>query len=192
MSRSELKKQEIEEMSNDLDEFLRKAAERRLARQNQGNTQAPSQQPTSKVVESALAPSVLEPIASETRQGLGPRLQSNIHSESLLGREIDQADDRARARVHEQFDHTVSRLETGLSKPKTDNQQTSKKNIKKKQVASSKEPQVISSYEESRNDMTIERTASKMIATGSMMELLRNPQTLRTAFIASQIFERKF
>ena len=184
-------------MSNELDEFLRKAAERRLARQNQGNTQASSpqannSQPTSKVVESSLAPIVLEPIALEARRGLGPRLQSNIHPESLLGKDIDQADDRVRARVHEQFDNNVSSLETGLSKPKTDNQQTLKKNTKKKQAAPAKEPLVISSYEESRNDMTIERTASKMIATGSMMELLRNPQTLRTAFIASQIFERKF
>jgi hypothetical protein len=40
--------------------------------------------------------------------------------------------------------------------------------------------------------MTIERSASKMINPDSMLELLRDPQTLRTAFIASQIFERKF
>jgi len=191
-------------MSNDLEEFLRKAAERRRARQQSGNAPAPSQgsapsQPSTPIAstpsfsDSKVVPTILEPIAPEPRQGLGPRLQSNIHPESILAEDIDQADDRVRARVHQQFDHSGSSLDKDRTTKSNNPSLPKKKDSKKKtQNLLQDKPLAVSSYEESRNDMTIERSASKMIATGSMMELLRDPQTLRTAFIASQIFERKF
>jgi hypothetical protein len=184
-------------MSNDLEEFLRKAAERRQARQQSGGI-------TKAVPATPEAPANPQPVTApvEQRETLGPRLQSNIHPTSLLTKEIDQADDRIRARIHSQFDNSVSTIDTGRTTKSNESQssnQTTNQPSKKKASKQNKKESVapppeksLSSFEESRNDMTIERSASKMISTGSMLELLRNPQTLRTAFIASQIFERKF
>jgi len=184
-------------MSNDLEDFLRKAAERRKKRQQTGG-------PTATVSTNPEPLTRPEPIAVQQTQRenstpvetLGPRIQSNIHPSSLLTKDIDQADDRIRARIHSQFDHSVSTIDQGRTTQKNEssssNQSNKKKSSKQKKVASASPENAISSFEESRNDMTIERSASKMINPDSMLELLRDPQTLRTAFIASQIFERKF
>ncbi len=186
-------------MSKDLDEFLRKAAERRQKRQ-QATGNAPPVTPQAQPIEKPVTAVVVE---KQPREGsipietLGPRIQSNIHPSSLLTKEIDQADDRVRARIHSQFDHSVSTLDQGSSIKKKESQSSNQAGKKKSAKQSNRAPEASvenpkSSFEESRNDMTIERSASKMINPNSMLELLRNPQTLRTAFIASQIFERKF
>ncbi len=185
-------------MSKDLDEFLRKAAERRKNRQQTGVNPTPVTPQAAPIAQ----PEAIV-VADKPREGLvpketlGPRIQSNIHPSSLLTKEIDQADDRVRARIHSQFDHSVSTIDQGTTVQKKESQSSNQSGKKKtakqsnRDLAASQEKS-ISSFEESRNDMTIERSASKMINPESMLELLRNPQTLRTAFIASQIFERKF
>jgi hypothetical protein len=189
-------------MSKDLDEFLRKAAERRKNRQQSGGNPSPATPqaaPTAQTIAQAEVVVVAEKPreASVPIETLGPRIQSNIHPSSLLTKEIDQADDRVRARIHSQFDHSVSTIDQGTTVKKKESQSSKQPGKKKAAKQSDRESGVaqdksISSFEESRNDMTIERSASKMINPESMLELLRNPQTLRTAFIASQIFERKF
>lgn len=189
-------------MSKDLDDFLRKAAERRQKRQQTGGTSTPVT-PQAAPIPQTIAQAEVYVVADSPREGsvpietLGPRIQSNIHPSSLLTKEIDQADDRVRARIHSQFDHSVSTIDQGTTIKKKDSQ-SNKQPAKKRTFKQSNRDMgtaqevPISSFEESRNDMTIERSASKMINPESMLELLRNPQTLRTAFIASQIFERKF
>jgi len=185
-------------MSNDLEDFLRKAAERRKKRQQPGG-------PATPVSTNPEPPARPEPIAVQEKpresstpvETLGPRIQSNIHASSLLTKEIDQADDRIRARIHSQFDNSVSTIDQGRTtqtKETSSSSQSGKKKSSKqtKKEAAASPKNAISSFEESRNDMTIERSASKMINPDSMLELLKDPQTLRTAFIASQIFERKF
>jgi hypothetical protein len=185
-------------MSKDLEEFLKKAAERRQKRQQSGGV------PASTTSKPEVAPVPQATIAQEKprenqppHETLGPRIQSHIHPSSLLTKEIDQADDRMRERIHSQFDHSVSSIDQGRTTQSKDSQADSSSGKKKASKSTKKQiapPQAnaISSFEESRNDMTIERSASKMINPDSMLELLRDPQTLRTAFIASQIFERKF
>jgi hypothetical protein len=171
-------------MSN-LEDFLRQAAERRKQRersgQQPGQAQPPQQNRPSNVyqpqilqAELVIEPEIIEPeiiepeiISSVSERHLKP-LAPTLSKTDRLAKDIDQADEKMAGRMNQVFDHQVGKL----GKPK-----------KAKPQSKAKTPRL--SDNQPPPEIAVDRPADEVL------EMLRQPQSLRVAFIASQIFNRK-
>lgn len=162
-------------MSDEIQEFLRRAAQRRAQQKLQGMQppapsppQAPKpekrQQRKSKplpsdddVVDAEIASRPLSKVAREVEADLDTR--SFQQRADRLGDVPEQSDERMQQHLHEKFDHQLGRLGSG-TKSVTDQ-------------VSPDGPMSISA------------------APHPLLEQLANPQSLRAAFIFSEIFQRK-
>lgn len=178
-------------MSSDLERFLQQAAERLAKKvreasqppqQNQPGQQPPRrlepQQPRS-IRDAERQPRSLDSDALESdivdaeivespslsqRQPRRPKA-SNIESRPGLAQEISLSDERMAGHVREVFDHEVTKLRK--ASPALD------ANIKG----------------ETEKSIDLQR---RQLDASPLVSMLRQPDSLRAAFIASEIFKRKF
>ena len=166
-------------MSNDLEKFLQLAAERlkEKIQQSQRSQQTPPPvRPSQRLSQSQASESrVIEATVVQSRQ-MGDDPLSSIDTRPSVAHEmrnhlaegISQSDERAAGRVHQVFDHNVSTLPNASNAlqsnaPKSANQTNSAVEVNRRG-----------------------RMASPFL------RMLRKPDTLRAAFIAGEIFRRKF
>jgi hypothetical protein len=177
-------------MSDDLNDFLRQAAARREARkraESQAGGQKPSQPKTPPTVSRQATP------ASPATQSSRPAVLTS-HPDSMESG-IDKADRQREAHRKEVFGQAnapFQRTPPNVGKPKGNKQPQSNKQKRSNSaaptpVATSAAPFVTS--EQPDSETSAARAGS---SSNELLKLLRNPQTLKTAFIASEIFGRKF
>lgn len=168
-------------MSNDLEKFLQQAAERLKEKILQSQAQQhrsqqtpppirPSQRPPQysepRVIEATIIPSLQ--LGDDPLSSIDNRPSITTAMRSHLAEEISQTDERVAGRVQQVFDHSVSTLRTASHALQSNAQVTV--------------DQTNSAVEVNRRG----RMASPFL------RMLRKPDTLRAAFIAGEIFRRKF
>ncbi len=165
-------------MSSDLERFLQKAAERLKDKiQQQESSQRPPSPPPRQrgpggsfagedIVEAKVVSSRLrgdDPLSSiDTRQSVATERPDH------LAQNISQTDERMEGRLHQVFDHSVSSLPSASGALQQNPNRTP--------------DQTDQAIEVNRRD----RMSSPFL------RMLRKPATLRAAFVASDIFRRKF
>ena len=180
----------------DLEDFLRKAAERRNQRQQGGNpNRSPSPPPQSQPApvrqdlassqEEALEPEIIEPEVIEAvvipkkprpiapapqRISDTPTAASTRNKPANLSPGVDQADEKMASHVKSALDHDLGKIDKR----------------KKSQGKLSKKTESVT------NQVTMVNRGQANVVGEDLLAMLRQPQTLKTAFIASEIFKRKF
>ncbi len=168
-------------MSNDLEKFLQQAAERLKEKIQQSQAPQRSQQtppparPSQRLSQSQASDRVVEAAIVQPRQ-MGDDPLSSIDTRPSVGHDmrnhlaegISQTDERAAGRMQQVFNHSVSTL------PNASN--------------------ALQSNAQKPSDQT--NAATEVNRRGRMaspfLRMLRKPDTLRAAFIAGEIFRRKF
>jgi hypothetical protein len=183
-------------MSGNLEDFLRQAAQRRQQRssgggqqgrpsQRQGSGQANSWSPDfveAEIIEAEiLEPNPVESLAPRRRrqasQGNQAPMAKSLPPPRLSSiSEVDQADERMAKHVKEWMDHPVSHL--------SDTQITASKDSPTAATAADT-PNVVA-IDQSTNVQHREQHKSPLV------DILRNRESLKSAFIVSEIFTRKF
>lgn len=172
-------------MSSDLEKFLQQAAER-LAQKAKASGRpasapprpsaaAPSSPrrpepprkrelfaPTAEVIEAEVID--IEERHSRLLREAGSDPLSTIDTRPSLAQSISQADERMGSHVHQVFDHEITQLKAASS------------TLSGSQPNQSDQPTEVSFRATTRNPL---------------IEMLRNPETLRAAFIAGEIFNRR-
>ncbi|MCH2180810.1 MAG: hypothetical protein MK108_02275 [Mariniblastus sp.] len=152
-------------MARDIEEFLRRAAERRK-QQLQGQKQAPAQRPAQRLPEVISEVEIVEPAPSQPmrEQGIAESVRSHINTSDIaehaehLGERIQNVDERVADRLGQKFDREVTRL--GDSEMVTDQAH----------------PQA--------------GLAQASPAAEDLIQMLSSPQTLRQAILVSEILRR--
>ncbi len=165
-------------MADDLDDFLKQAAQRRQQRQQQKNNRPPVVQPVAEPSRSAPprlqqqdpipAAQVVDSKPYEPSVG---NLSSSLPSASR-STSIDQADERMQAHVQQVFQNELSSLRPSEQK------QPPKKKQKKEQRL----------QETPATPAEVQPTAK--VSSASLAAQLRDPQSLRMAIIAHEIMKR--
>ena len=166
-------------MADDLDDFLKQAAQRRQQRQQQKGNRPPAVQPIPEQTRSAPPrlqqqdpmPSAPVPQYSKPYEPTVGNLSSSLPSASR-GNDVDQADERMQAHVQQVFQHEISSLRQSEPKP------SSKKKQKKEQRL----------QETPATPAEVQPTAK--VSSASLVAQLRDPQSLRMAIIAHEIMKR--
>jgi hypothetical protein len=171
-------------MSDDLNEFLRQAAMRREARKRQTGTQgtANSQaQSSSAQSRSAERNNIeeIQPIPVEQRH-ITPGIPSGEH----LGGKAAQLDREREAHLQEVFGNRPAPLEA------------KKKKKSKPQVEAQVAPPTPTAaqvdFAAALDSLTASQGGQRSVSSHDLIAFLRNPSSLKMAFIASEIFSRKF
>ncbi len=163
-------------MAGDLERFLQEAAERLAQKVNQGQPQKKPvrPQPIRQAERARIDPDILDaeiieadadPVPTLVPREKGPDPLSSLDTRPPLAQSIDQADERMTAHIHGALDHRVVNLR-----------------------ASSPALQRGGSMDDKRGSQVERR--QRMVS--PLMNMLRQPETLKAAFIASEIFKRKF
>lgn len=166
---------------NDLEKFLQQAAERLAKKLSEGQQPRPVRPP---VTQHQPAPSVraaerlpprqdpeiieaelIETKRATVRREAGPNRLSTIDTLPELAQDVSQADDRMKSHVKEVFDHEVSRL-----KPSKATAQSNRTKVDINQATD------------------LQR---RNLDESPLVKMLRQPETLRAAFLISEIFKRK-
>ena len=162
-------------MAGELERFLQQAAERLAERVKQGQKPprpVAKQLPVRQAERTRFAPDIVDAEIVETtnsedlnRRELGPNPLSNLDTLPPLAQTISLADEKMASRVHEDLDHNLVQL---------------------RQASSALGP--ARSPGTSVSSIVQRRT----VAVSPLVEMLRDPKTIRAAFVASEIFHRKF
>lgn len=166
-------------MANDLEKFLQQAAERLKDKiQQQQAAQRPPATPPPRQrqsIESVANEEVVQASLATPRERGDDPLSSIDTRPSIaterpphLAQGISQADERMSGHLHQVFDHSVSRLQNASAALQSN--------------AGRSADQTDQAIEVNRRD----RMSSPFL------RMLRKPSTLRAAFIAGEIFRRKF
>jgi hypothetical protein len=161
-------------MSNDLEKFLQQAAERLRDKMQQQSNQRPPQVPNRPSAPPP-PPRQREPlvearVAQERERGPDPLssidTRPSVANEMRphLAQEVSQADERMAGHLQQVFDHKISNL---------------------RQASNALQSNVEKKSEDSAKVLGI-GNAKQFIA------MLRQPKTLQAAFLASEIFRRRF
>lgn len=182
-------------MSGNLEDFLRQAAQRRQQRSSGGSQQGrPTQRPASSqassrspdFVESEVVEAeIIEPTLDENPRPR-KRAKSRKSSEAPMSTslppprlssisEVDQADERMAKHVKDWIDHPVSHL--------SNTQITASR---ESSTAAATDTSNVVSIDQSTNVQHREQHKSPLV------DMLRNQESLKSAFIVSEIFTRKF
>ena len=167
-------------MSNDLEKFLQQAAERLKEKIQQSQPPQRSQQTPPPVrpserLSQASEPRLVEATVVHPRQ-MGNDPLSTIDTRPSVAHEmrnhlaegISQTDERAAGRVQQVFDHSVSTLPS---------------------ASNALQPNASKSTDQTNEAVEVNRR-DRM--SSPFLRMFRKPDTLRAAFIASEIFRRKF
>lgn len=169
---------------SDLEKFLQQAAQRMKERQAGGTPPRPQPPPAQPARpqqprknprpqnQPPMAEIVDAEVVTSNRRELGPDRLSTIDTRPTPGtNDVNQADERMASHVQQVFDHGVGQL----------SQQA---------VIKVPEPTASSQANDQSNRKTEVQT--QQMELHWLSETFRNPNTLRAAFIASEIFRRKF
>ena len=175
-------------MADDLDEFLKQAAQRRQQRQKQRSDRPPVVQsnessrpnqsqrptPTPRLEQQDPIPTAKVVEYNQPYTPTVGNLSASLPSSSTSGvsDSVDQADERMQSHLKEVFQHEIGNLR----------QSDPKRSSKKKQK---KEPQL---QETPATPAEIQPTAK--VSSASLIAQLRDPQSLRMAIIAHEIMKR--
>jgi hypothetical protein len=171
-------------MSDDLNEFLRQAALRREARKRQSGSQggagSSSQNPTAQPpAGKQIKIEVIQPIPVEQRH-ITPGIPSGEH----LGGTAAKLDREREAHLQEVFGNKPAPLEA------------KKKKKSKPQVGAQVAPQIPTAaqvdFAAAMDSLTASQGGQLSVSSHDLIAFLRNPSSLKMAFIASEIFSRKF
>ncbi len=162
-------------MAGDLERFLQQAAERLSEKVNQGQQPRRPQRPQPPVRQAERArldPDIVdaeiveaEMVQPASRRQLGPDPLSDIDTRAPLAQQIGLADEKMAGHLQEAFEQEAPRLKQASN-----------------MLADG------DGYE-SNDKSQVERRERSV---SPLVDMLRQPQTLRAAFIASEIFRRKF
>ena len=167
-------------MADDLEDFLKQAAQRRQQRQQQRTNRPPVVQPVPEPPRSPPTPRLQqqEPIPTarvventKPYEATVGNLSSSLPSASL-GSSANQADNRMQSHIQQVFQHEIGSLRQ--SEPKA----PSKKKAKKEQRL----------QETPATPAEVQPTAK--VSSASLVAQLRDPQSLRMAIIAHEIMRR--
>lgn len=173
-------------MPSDLEKFLQQAAERLAQKVNEAQrppskkppvtqrptqTQRPPQSTRSSerrrmaIDDEIVEAEVIESSPVAQRREAGPNPMSSIDTRPGLAQNISQTDERMAGRMHDVFDHDVSKLREAS-------------------------PALKSSVKgETEKSIDLHRREQQV---SPLIQMLRQPESLTAAFIASEIFKRKF
>lgn len=169
-------------MAHDLEKFLQQAAERLAQKVNQGRPpqRAPVSRPQARAIRQAeRAPIEAEIIEAELLSPpieSGPDPLSGLDTRNLdiqtnrrpaLGQEIGMADERMVTHLKEALDHDIVQLRSAS-----------------KALGGSPSPDT--------SDPGRTRVRHRSKAVSPFIQMFRNPDSLRAAFLASEIFGRRF
>lgn len=165
-------------MADDLDDFLKQAAQRRQQRQQQKSNRAPVVQPLPEQARSS-PPRLQQQDPMPSAQVVDSKpyvptvgnLSSSLPSASR-STSIDQADERMQAHVQQVFQNELSSLRQLDPKP------SSKKKQKKEQRL------------QETPATPVEAQPTAKVSSASLAAQLRDPQSLRMAIIAHEIMKR--
>ncbi len=169
-------------MAGDLNEFLRQAAMRREARKRQTGSQGA---PTS---QSQNAPAQSRPVAQSSAEVLQPipvdqrHLLPGIPAGDHLGGNAAKTDQKREAHIREVFGTKPAPLE---------NQKKRKPRVEQ-QVAPQPQTAAQMDFASALNSLTASQSGQRSVSSHDLIAFLRNPDSLKIAFIASEIFSRKF
>lgn len=177
-------------MSSDLEKFLQQAAERLRDKIQQSQAPQrspqtpppirPSQRPNQRPNQRSPQPQSLEPLVVEANlaqpRQLGEDPLSSIDTRPSVAHElrehlaedISQADERMAGRVHQVFDHSLSTLPS---------------------ASTALQPTAPKLADQTNTAVEVNRRGRM---SSPFLRMLRKPDTLRAAFIAGEIFRRKF
>ena len=165
-------------MADDLDDFLKQAAQRRQQRQQQRTNRPPVVQPepprsppTPRLQQQEPMPTARVVEDSKPYQATVGNLSSSLPSASQAG-SVDQADERLQSHIQQVFQHEISSLRK--SEPKS----PPKKKAKKEQRL----------QETPATPAEVQPTAK--VSSASLVAQFRDPQSLRMAIIAHEIMKR--
>ena len=163
-------------MADDLDDFLKQAAQRRQQRQQQRSNRPPVVQPepvrqtpppTPRLQQQDPVPSVVE--YSKPYEPTVGNLSTSLPSATRKN-DLEQTDERLQAHLQQVFQHELSSLRQSESKPK-------KKQKKEQQLKET--PATV-----------VEAQPTAKVSSASLAAQLRDPQSLRMAIIAHEIMKR--
>ena len=167
-------------MADDLDDFLKQAAQRRQQRQQQRTNRPPIVQPAPEPTRSPPTPRLqqTEPMPtarvvedSKPYQATVGNLSSSLPSASLSG-SVGQTGERLQSHIQQVFQHEISSLRQ--SEPKS----PAKKKAKKEQRL----------QETPATPAEVQPTSK--VSSASLVAQFRDPQSLRMAIIAHEIMKR--
>ncbi len=179
-------------MPDDLNDFLRQAALRREARKKAGgapSTQAKPtanpnvNQPSVRPIRPAEDADIIEPIPIEQRH-LTPHIPPPEH----LAGNVAKTDQKREAHLKEKFGHTPVPLER-QQKKKTKSKGEQKSQVPTIATQANSAMDSLYAISESKSEPA---SNYKVMSPQDLLKLLRNPDSLKMAFIASEIFGRKF
>lgn len=166
---------------SELEKFLQQAAERLAEKLNDGpqrkSGKAATQRPRQSSVRSAerrpppleaevIDAEIVPPSREQLRREAGPDRLSEIDTRRGLAEHISQADERMAAHVKDVFQHAVA-------------------TVGQQPVAASRLPA------DQAQQVLLSGTTKRLLPGAQLMAMLRQRGSLRTAFIASEIFKRK-
>ncbi len=181
-------------MARDIEEFLRKAAERRAAQQQgkrSGGGKPPAFSPPPGRSPPAANDLAEEPDPFPAGQSVAEHVQKHIGSgaaeisshASQLGREVDQAGQRARARVQQNLDHDVGQLDGKQGKGK---RKQKGKSPRPPAPAQATTPTLTPKVDSAPPGLP----ARKEDQAPAIARLLRSQQAFKQAFIISELLKR--
>jgi hypothetical protein len=176
-------------MSDDLNDFLRQAALRREARKRQtGSQPAPSNPPPG--APPAAAPVRRATSSTDESEGLERvpieqrHLTPQIPAVDRVSPNVAKVDQQREAHLREVFGN----------RPEPLSQSQSKKSKKKSspQPTDQPAPATPSDFAAALDSLSLSQEGRTSMSSSELIAFLRNPDSLKMAFIASEIFGRKF
>lgn len=165
-------------MADNIEDFLRRAAERRQQRASKPAPQQPPRSeppppPPPKASVTPKQPRKSEPDRIRPVQQPPAQLHSTIESRQTLAQKIETADDSMRDHLQNVFSHQLGNIPKN-QRPGSD------------PVTKSPKPENQKAAEAQADDASSASLAQLVAAS------LRDPQTTKIAFVASEIFKRRF
>ena len=165
-------------MSDEIDEFIRRAAERRKQGQGQRKPARPAQappvpaaQPQRSQQRPRLAPEIVE---AEIVEDISTSVSRHLNTQQFQQRaahmtdDVDNADDRVETRLHQNFDHKLGRLS---------------------QIDSTEKGSAPTSRSATDTAATV-TTADENLMLSFLVKSFHSPQSIRQAIILSDILTR--
>lgn len=180
-------------MARDIEEFLRKAAERRAAQQKGQRPATPppaAARPARPVPAEDVTDLAEEPDPFPSGQSVAEHVRQHIDSGAAeisqhtkqLGREVGEAGQKAKQRIQQNLRHEVGQLGGGQGKKRSQGKSGQKS---ERQAV----PQTAAAQPKQPLNLPPENTPPVLTSVG-LGQLLRSPQSIRQAIIVAELLKR--
>lgn len=174
-------------MAENLEDFLRRAAERKQQRKQQQPNAKPTSAQPGVPVNSYSPPPPPKPVnrqsdqrsvggqqkaANAKPQKQPKKFESSFQLRPYLAPQVENRDDQMQEHLHQMFDHNVGQLTGNRKTPQTP-------------VTRSPKPNEIA-------DTELVNVVTENSLAQQVLQAFRNPQSAKLAFVMSEIFQRKF